>query len=401
MNYKVELAKNGEQTLTLNGISIYSKYDPRNDAYKFINKEYEKNATGYFLVGLGLGYHLEALLMLDKSKPVIVLALDEEELKIYSSNFSIEKSENVQIILNLEPSINLSQYQIIIPLSWMKAIGHGHKLYNVLEDIKIRQMSYETFSVVLEKNFQANIKNNDPSIRKFKNIFQKKWACLVSAGPSLDATIELLGAAKDKCFVLAVGSALNTLLKSNVEPDAVIITDTQINVVKQLENRGYTGLLFYLATANHEMTLTHKGERIIIFQKGYPLSEVEAEKRNEDVLDTGGSVATTAFSLLEYLNFEKVILFGQDLGFKGNNTHSTLSTSGREVAKNISFRKVLANNGDYIHTTANLSTYHRWFERKARLSNVTFFNTSWDGAKIEGIPYISTKKLKEMLINLK
>lgn len=401
MNYKVEVAKNGDKTLLLNDIAIYSKYNPRNDAHKFIHKEYDEHAKGYFLVGLGLGYHLEALTLLDSSKPVIVLALDKQELELYKSNSRIEKSENVQIILELKPNTDLNQYQIIIPLSWMKAIGHEHRLHNVLEDIKIRQMSHQALIEVLEKNFQANIKNNDPSIRQFKNVFQMKWACLVSAGPSLDATIELLRIAKDKCFVLAVGSALKTLLNNNIEPDAVIITDTQINVVKQLKKSGYKALLFYMATANHGMTLIHEGKRVIIFQKGFPLSEIEAEKRNEDVLDTGGSVATTAFSLLEYMNFEKIILFGQDLGFKGNNTHSTLSTSGKKIAKGISFRKVLANNGDYIQTTANLSTYHRWFERKVKQSNITFYNTSWDGAKIEGIPYTNAENLLNMLDNLK
>jgi hypothetical protein len=401
VNYKVEVAKNSDNTLLLNNIYLYGKYNPRNDAYKFIHKEYDKDASGYFLVGLGLGYHLEALLMLDTRKPIIVLALDQQELKIYSSNSSIEKPKNVEIILELERDIDLSQYQIIIPLSWMKAIGHEHRLHNVLEDIKIRQMSYETLSGVLEKNFQKNIKNGDPSISKVKDAIKGKWACLVSAGPSLDATIELLRNAKDKCFILAVGSALNTLLKNKIEPDAVIITDTQMNVVKQIENRGYKGLLFYLATANHEMTLIHEEERVIIFQKGFPLSEIEAEKMSEDVLDTGGSVATTAFSLLEYMGFQNVVLFGQDLGFKDDNTHSTSSTSGKKVVKDISFRKVLANNGGYINATSNLSTYHRWFERKVKQTNVSFYNTSWNGAKIVGIPYINAENLQEMLDNLK
>ncbi|WP_391120332.1 motility associated factor glycosyltransferase family protein [Psychrobacillus sp. L3] len=401
MNYKVEIAKNGESTLKLNDIYIYSKYNPRNDAEKFIKKGYDNDAKGYFLVGLGLGYHLEALLKIDKNKPIIVLALDEQEFKIYSSNTHIRKSKNVEIILELGPNINLSQYQIIIPLSWMKAIGHEHRLHDVLEDIKIRQMSYETLSGVLEKNFNENLKNDDPSISNVKETFKGKSACLVSAGPSLDSTIELLKVAKDKFFILAVGSSLNTLLNNKIEPDAVIITDTQINVVKQLENKEYHGLLFYLATANHEMTLVHKGKRVIIFQEGFPLSEIEAEKRNEDVLETGGSVATTSFSLLEYMEFKTVILFGQDLGFKDDNTHSTSSTSGKKVVKDMLFRKVLANNGEYIHTTSNLNTYHRWLERKVKQTNVTYYNTSWEGAKIEGVPYISAKSFHGLLRNIK
>lgn len=41
-----------------------------------------------------------------------------------------------------------------------------------------------------------------------------------------------------------------------------------------------------------------------------------------------------------------------------------------------------------INTTPNLSTYHRWIERKARNSNMTIYNTAKDGAKIENVPMI-------------
>lgn len=397
MNFKVELAKNGDNTLSLNNIYLYSKYSPRKDANKFIHKEYDKNAKGYFLVGLGLGYHLEALIQLDLKKPIIVLALDKQELKIFLLNSQIEMSNNVEIILGLEEDIDLNQFQIIIPLPWMKAIGQEHKLNEVLEDIKIRQMSYETYSGLLQNNFVENINNSDPSISKYKGLYEGKWACLVSAGPSLDTTIELLKTVKDKCYILSVGSALNTLLKNDIVPDAVIITDAQKKVARQLKN-DYQGMLFYLATANHEMTQVHEGERVIIFQEGFSLAELVAEKRNEPLIETGGSVATTAFSLLEYMGFQDVVLFGQDLGFKGETTHSVYSTSGKKVAKDMLFRKVMANNGKYIRSTANLSTYHRWFEKKIRKSNVNFYNTAWEGAKIQGIPCINTKELIEMLM---
>lgn len=335
---------------------------------------------------------------MDKGKPIIVLALEHKELKICPFISQMEQYKNVNVIIRLESNVDLSQYKVIIPNPWMKAIGHEHRLHDVLEDIKIRQMSYVALATELEKNFQANSKNNDHSISKFADMFKEKSAYLVSAGPSLDNTIELLKETKEKCFILAVGSALNTLLRHDIEPNAVIITDTQINVVNQLENKGYKGLLFYLATANHEMTRVHKGQKVIIYQEGYLLSENEAKARNEDVLETGGSVATTAFSLLEYMGFQKVILFGQDLGFKDYNTHSISSSSGNKVINGISFRRVLANNGEYIHTTANLSAYLRWFERKVNETSVELYNTSWEGAKIKGIPYLDAASLKNKLV---
>lgn len=403
MNYQIETAKNGEPTLQLNNIYIYSKYNPKDDASKFVKKEFDENANCYFIVGLGLGYHLEALLKLANNKRVIAFVVDKQELEIYkqfNSNLHLDGINNLEIILELDSEINLNDFQIIIPFSWMKAIGNNHRIQDVLEDIKIRQMSYNSLKDLLSSNFHKNILNNDVSLSVYKKAFIGDIACLVSAGPSLDKTIEELKNAKEKCFVLAVGSALNTLLKNNIYPDAVIITDSQINVVNQLENKGYKGLLFYLSTANHQMTLIHEGKRVIIFQEGYLNAELEAHNRNEDTIETGGSVATTGFSLLEYMGFNSVVLFGQDLGFKGESTHSNFSTSQKKVAKSVNYKKVLANNGEYIYTTSNLSTYHRWFERKVHKSKVEILNMSWEGAKIEGAPFLGTVKLNKKLNNL-
>ena len=51
--------------------------------------------------------------------------------------------------------------------------------------------------------------------------------------------------------------------------------------------------------------------------------EMIKEKTGEALgeLKTGGSVATDAFSLAEYLGFEKIILIGQDLAYTGGKTH--------------------------------------------------------------------------------
>ena len=186
----------------------------------------------------------------------------------------------------------------------------------------------------------------------------------------------------------------------DVVPDAIIITDPSINVVKQIEDSRYKGHLFYLSTANNEMSKKHDGPKILLFQQGYFLAEQYVLKNESPLMETGGSVATTAISLIEYLGFKKLFLFGQDLGFKGKRTHSTTSTSGIEIAESFNFRKILSNNGEMINTTPNLSTYHRWIERKARNSKMTIYNTAKDGAKIENVPMIKQNVFVEYLQSL-
>ncbi|KQL36753.1 motility associated factor glycosyltransferase family protein [Psychrobacillus sp. FJAT-21963] len=401
MKFEVKIAKNGEYTLSLNNINIYSTYNPRQDAKKFILQEYDENAEGYFLIGLGLGYHLEQLVTLNSKKKIEVLILDEKEIDFFyqfSSNAQIISAENVQLIKDWKVKSHLLNYQLFIPLPIMKALGHEHSLYHYLEDIKINQMSHKRFESLLEENFRYNIMNGDSSINIWHEKFQGESAFLVSAGPSLEDTLITLEKVQKQGFVLCVGSALNVLLAKNIIPNAIIITDPSPLVVKQISESNYKGILFYLATANYEMTLRHTGNRFIMFQKGYFLSEEFAKNNVLTVLETGGSVATTALSLLEYMGFKSVYLFGQDFGFKGTNTHAVNSTSNNSFRDTTKFRKVIANSGEYLSTRADLNSFRRWFERKVSKTNLEIFNTAWKGARIEGVPYIDNEELLDRLM---
>ncbi|MCT6817602.1 MAG: hypothetical protein M3043_14495, partial [Lysinibacillus fusiformis] len=82
---KIE-ARDGNTTLKVNNILLYSKYRPITDTEKFIESEFNNDDKGYVLIGLGLGYHLHALLKLvTDSKPIFVYVLDSQEIDLYES----------------------------------------------------------------------------------------------------------------------------------------------------------------------------------------------------------------------------------------------------------------------------------------------------------------------------
>lgn len=102
------------------------------------------------------------------------------------------------------------------------------------------------------------------------------------------------------------------------------------------------------------MTQIHKHDCYIIYQKGYPDAEDHAKSINGLLFETGGSVVKTALSLLEYMEFQILYLFGQDLGFTEGRTHAEGSTSGILVVEHANFRKIKANRGEIIYATPNL-----------------------------------------------
>jgi len=76
--------------------------------------------------------------------------------------------------------------------------------------------------------------------------------------------------------------------------------------MEQIRDTKYSGPLLYMDTANHDMTKLHDGA-IRYFSGGYRAAEKEAQQREVQFLETGGSVATKVISLLEYIGFRKNI----------------------------------------------------------------------------------------------
>lgn len=375
MQWELSTAKNGEQTLALNNVQLYSRYRPREDAWKWIDAQFEVDKSSYLLIGLGLGYHAERLKELAGEKPVYVYFFDQEEYTRTPIQEAVSQIDH----------IDLEDCQILIPNPWIKALG-DHPLIPHLETIKINQQSYKRFSPMLAQNFEENIKWWS---YKAYPAYKKKIACLVASGPSLNETINWLKNKRSQVDIFVVGSSLKMLLQYGIEPAAVVISDAQPRILHQIKGAEYKGDLYFLSTANSGAVKEHKGSSYMLFQQGYPDAEISARQYNLPILETGGSVSTTAISLLEHLGFEQVILFGQDMGFTDERTHAELSTSGRKVTQDVNLREVTANDGSTIYTKPNLQVYAKWIDEKAKRTQMKIYTTSAKGLKLKNVNYIN------------
>lgn len=396
MNYTIELAKNQKDyTLQINGIYQYSKYKPK-DIKKSTTISNQKDIL---LIGLRLGYELEVYLsQLDEEYKINVIYLNYEEVeltKLYGNKEMLENKRIRLFTLKESSRLDFEEMDLVVPFSYIKAIGTSHPLYSYLEEIKIKQLSYMSAKEKMLENFQRNKLLKTSLLSDFQKK-ECKSAVLVSAGPTLKEYTYLLKEQRDSLFILCVGSALKTLNNNNIEPDAVIITDTSDLIQKQFNNESNT-TLFYLCTANHETVLKFQAEKYILFQKGLAYAEEAANDLRESVLETGGSVATTGISLIEMLNFETLILFGQDLGFSEGGTHSEDSSSNRTFDETITFQKTESNANKIINTTSSWLIYKRWIEHKAVSTSMNIYNIAFNGAKIEGCPYITPQQFIQLI----
>ncbi|AVK82801.1 hypothetical protein C3943_04110 [Lysinibacillus sp. B2A1] len=397
------IAKDGNPTLKVNGYSIYGHYRPLEDARQFVYQEVNTSAPKYFLLGLGYGYHLKALIEANPASNTIitVYALDESEVNLFENSpiyADLKENLRIQIVWRIEQLFIDEDTQLILPQAWINAMDREHPLYLYLVDIKMKQRSFKELNDLMFDNFKANIVHKEYGITSYQiSIDSSKIACLVSSGPSLQQTYPYLVKHRKQLYILCVGSALKVLINFDIIPDAVIITDPKSETMRQFQDIDYNGPLFYLSTAHQKTTRMLKGDRYILFQKGYNEAEKLAHALKQPLLDTGGSVATTAISLLEMLDFKQIVLFGQDLGFKGNQSHVSGSTSAVIYNQTNKLLTIRANSGDNIYTQRNLYTYLKWFEYKVKHTDIQFYNTAFDGAKIDGIPFIEAEKFDNLL----
>lgn len=396
LNWESITAKNGEQSLMLNGYQIYSKYTPKENVHNWIESEVDLNANCFLLVGLGLGYHLEYLLNYTERKRIYVYYFDQKELDIFNkySNEKFLQLENIKITQNIEDILNEKNLQVLVPHSYIKAIGKDHPLNNILEVMKINQISYKRFQSLMHENFEKNISNKDNII---KNEHPKNIGCLVAAGPSLDQTVQWLKENQKFIDIFVVGAALKTVLENNILPSGVVISDASDLIEKQFEGVDYKGSLFYLCTSHADIMRKLKGDKYILFQQGFFPAEQEAANRCSPLLDTGGSVGTVTFSLMEELGYETIVLFGQDLGFPHNKTHTEKSSSNQEVNIADVKRKIRANNGEMVNTNLMLYSFWNWYEEKCKNSPLKIYNTALQGAKISNTILINREEFNQLI----
>jgi len=283
-----------------------------------------------------------------------------------------------------------------------------------------------------------------PRMRPVSALFDlgRRATCvIVSTGPSLRESLAELRGAQKKYFIACADSAYRVLVRAGITPHLVFSLDSQAHTAKHfaLLPRGKVGaypLLVCDAVSNPTVARDWQGEIALSFTAQYaspppPLTpgpspggrgEQEArrvspgcdylESENFFVgthgiipgdLQSGGSVATSIFDLVRLMNFEKIILVGQDLAY----THREIHTPGTHhtdewLAKKTNRLQGLENinervlrrrhtkretslTGRPIVTDYILSLYRDWFAAAIeRLPEKAIYNATRDGLQIAG-----------------
>ncbi len=377
--------------------------------------------VGYiFVFGIGLGYHIEDLLLNTPARNLVLIepiqeflqhslsTIDWAELyrlaKKHGKKLHIITADNpATITRRIEQRLILEgtdfldgSYFFFHYYSWALKEAYSEFI------LKIRWRYYSTGFFEDEKkmmtNACANMRRNDfficedkPFVRQSTPVF------IVGSGPSLDNDIDYIRQWRDKVILISSGTALGVLLKHGLRPDIHTEMENGPQIYPILaplrEKYGFEGIRLGASLTIDPAISDLFETRWFFLRPALSPSRLLATV-HKALLDADPTVANASFSITAITGFVEVYLFGVDCGYRegtGEQHHSKHSiyfteNTPIETQRLIQrYDRILPGNfGGTIHTEWILDMTNRMIsEVKRRQRSMALYNCS-DGARIEG-----------------
>lgn len=411
---------------------LQSRYDAERAVKQWADqiKENISSSSVIIVFGFGDGSYIRELLSYNETSHILVYEPCAEIFwKVFGREDVAEllEHERVHLVIEgicdnlffayLEVFVNYSNYRLIetcvLPnYNQLFACSYRYMLEKQLFAVKSIIFSRNT-EIYFSKEFLHNLLHltkdiiEQYSVVQLINIVRAKNieglpAVLVAAGPSLDKNIEQLKAVQEHVFILAVDTALNTVLGHGIIPDMTITVDGHKPLELFADERVKDIPISLAVCSNEKVVAQSKAKHFYELDPKEYLGILYGKIEKEVVgLATGGSVANNALSLLVLMGFQTIIFMGQDLAYPNGQQHTFAAYQKQEefVDGKLYF-EIEDIYGNRVLTEENMEIYLRWFESYIDLmSEVRFIDATEGGAKIRGTEIWTMEELKEGLMS--
>lgn len=399
-DYRIELTSAGAYTLAVREEAdwkyLHTNDNPWEEGKILAESWFDGEHYEYLVYGLGLGYHIQALLDLDLAIMVTVLEADQNILSLaeeYGVAKSLVQSGRVKLIADPDGS---KMFQMVSDLEdTERFVIHYPSLCRIpnagyreqLEDYFVEYSSAQVQLPRMTGNFVRNRAYFGKEVSALRSRFAGKTVYIIAAGPSLDQNMQELRNLGEDGIILATGTVLKKLLAAGIRPDYVIIIDAGKTTYVQTEGLQETTIpLLYLSTVYYQIPAEYPGDRYVILQKDYTKSEEYAREHGYDTYESGGSVTTTALELSIRLGASRIVLVGADLAYTDGKNHAADTAYVREREESYGCM-VEDIHGRQVMTARNLNIYRKWIEKRIQreqASGIQFIDATEGGARIHG-----------------
>ncbi len=417
-------ARDGNKALIIendnNKYRLNSIYKPLSEAEKWA-EQYEFHNLCTSVIMFGMGNCIFVKEMLKKLQQDAVVYLYEPDISIFLYDLDnvditdVLKDERVNLFVD---EINNKEFKELLQanIDWSllpTQIICNHPVYDKIYDekyldfmktvydannlAKINRDTEKYMAVTLADNAIRNlayIKESNYVTEFIGKIPKETPVIIVAAGPSLDKNIDELKRAEGKSFIMATDTAVKYLLAHDINFDAIITLDALKSITHLQDERCHNVPLFCVLEARNSLMAVHTGRKIWFRGSVYMYDLYSKFKRVFPPYNSGGSVATAAFSVCASLGLKNIVFIGQDLAYSGGVTHAggvVRNIVGEESGK----QYVDGVDGEKVLTRYDWLIYLEWFENSVRdLKGLNVIDATEGGALIHGTKVM---KLSEVI----
>ncbi|WP_197029254.1 motility associated factor glycosyltransferase family protein [Alicyclobacillus macrosporangiidus] len=354
------------------------------------------------VLGLGLGYHIEACLLqhphiqeiavIEPYREVVDLAREVRPQVLSDPRVTVIVPKDESECRHVLGACDMSRLRVHPPS--VEVFPYASMRW-LIQEAQMLRASVERNVGMLDMNFAANRDAVRPEnvFTGMRDRYAGSMGIVVAAGPSLNEAIPWLPqCARAGAVILSVGQVLRKLLQNGVVPQYVLVTDGQEFVAEQLKDLpvGPLPTLICTPTVHPNLRDTYGGDILWAMQRGYAPSEELAERHGWDTFEVGGSVATLALSVAHHLGCDPIVFVGQDLAYVDGKSHAEDTHHQHIFIHGDSFRRIWTESvtGEEIETTLSWNSFRHWIERFIRdHPDRTYLNAS-RGAHIAGTQHV-------------
>lgn len=409
--------RSGHANVEIEGVAYHSPYDPIREAKSFYEGLQLEEADVILHFGWGLGY--SGGYLRERLKPdarVFVLEPDADVFGLFRAegeHREVLEDSRFQYVVGSHVSQFIDDWGLdgcqdtdrILWIGWPRAdqiYGELSALVQSSFNTRLRDRAgnllthFERGRTYFE-NAASNLKYaSDPTVGNLFGSFRGVPLILVSAGPSLDRNIRELRGLEQRCFILAVDTALRPLLTVGVQPHAVIVADPSELNAKHVVGAMQPDTYLIAERATHPLAMQSSSRRFQFSTGVYPDSLYREFGQEHTTLDVWGSVATAALDLACRMDADPIIFVGQDFSY----------TWGKAYASNTIFqgkffdidsldRKETDVWGRNAPTTENLIAYRDSFLRRMAGEKGRRFVNATEGGILTGWSGLETLSLRD------
>lgn len=414
------------------GRFVHSSRSPLKESQKLLMnlQNFSSNNTLVIVWGVGLGYHVESLIL--QGYDVVAIELRPEISSVFQEIFPIHQLKafitDVTTIFDVLVQLENS-YQRFIDIS-MLGVSIPQEAWKLKKQAVTALQSLHNIKLNLIDTWYLNIIHNLSLLKKdhigytYDPLFKGRELIICSAGPSLKESLPALKENRQYFTILCVDTALSTLLDANIIPDVVHAVDAKIHNI--MDFRGIEEDIFSKMILIADLTLSPQivqlpWKNVLFVSTAQPLQKKETVVLSRHHLQqflwdreirfpetqTGGSVATSAFHLGLLYQADKILLIGQDLAYSNHRGHAVgspydkqyrLETNRLNTLDTIHIQKIPFNHStkgiveNEVYTDPLLEQFRSWFEVSIKdnhsLTKIVI-NSSENGARFEYWEHIS------------